>query len=242
MISTKDALYVLLIVALALFIISIILLLYSGVSLDIAIINAILYSLGIEFTTLSISKADNPFVPAVEIIDTLVFAILTVVLAGVFWDFISRSNIKTRLIANRISRLKNHIIIVPAEPFSFPIIEYILNNKKDITIVAIARNKADAEILKRYNLYVIEGNISDIKTYNIANIRNASYLIALSDLDSENVIISLTAKKLNPKLKIISRAHSQNGVDALASIGIDKIITAELDTAIYMGNDIIKNV
>ena len=57
-----------------------------------------------------------------------------------------------------------------------------------------------------------------------AGIKRASALITTLPKDSDNLFVVLSAKELNPKLRIISRASSQSSVRKLKIAGADNVI------------------
>ena len=57
-----------------------------------------------------------------------------------------------------------------------------------------------------------------------AGIHNASALITTLPQDAENLYIVLTARELNPALKIISRASDDNAVKKMKTAGADNVI------------------
>ena len=67
-----------------------------------------------------------------------------------------------------------------------------------------------------------------------AGIKNASAFITALPDDSDNVFTVLSARQLNPSLKIISRAYEQKSVKKLKLAGADHVIMPEQIGGFYM--------
>ncbi|MDY6930580.1 MAG: NAD-binding protein [Halobacteriota archaeon] len=71
-------------------------------------------------------------------------------------------------------------------------------------------------------LNIIEGDATDEDVLKIAGIEDASTFIAALDKDSLNIYTTIVARKLNPNIRIISRANSASAMDKLYDAGADK--------------------
>lgn len=71
----------------------------------------------------------------------------------------------------------------------------------------------------------ISGSSIDETTLMEANIMDASTLIVTLNTDSENIYTTLIARKMNPHLKIISRANYERSIDKLYQAGTDYVLS-----------------
>ena len=120
MVTLKNAWVTLLIVAVFLFIMSNILDIYSGTRPVYALLENIFGSLQIDYSVAHVyaNVNDNLFTLASNLIDIIVFALVTVILATWFVNLISGFSIKGRILLSRIGRAKDHVIIVPYNPLA----------------------------------------------------------------------------------------------------------------------------
>src|SRR5215470_17906253 len=72
---------------------------------------------------------------------------------------------------------------------------------------------------------VIEGDAASEKTLRDAGIDRARGLVAATTTDATNIYIVLTARSLNPKLKIIARASEERAEKHLKTAGADVVIS-----------------
>jgi len=72
---------------------------------------------------------------------------------------------------------------------------------------------------------VLVGDAASEKTLRDAGIERARGLVAATTTDATNIYIVLTARSLNPKLKIIARASEQRAERHLKTAGADVVIS-----------------
>jgi len=84
----------------------------------------------------------------------------------------------------------------------------------------------DKEIIERYEDQVlfVEGNANEDEILQEAHIEKAKTLIAALPNDADNLFIVLTARQMNPDLKIISRASLESSAKKLKLAGANNVI------------------
>lgn len=73
----------------------------------------------------------------------------------------------------------------------------------------------------------IEGNATEDEVLQKANVATARSLITTLPNDADNLFVVLTARSLNPDLKIISRASSDSSERKLRMAGVDSVVMPE---------------
>ena len=71
----------------------------------------------------------------------------------------------------------------------------------------------------------IKGNASDEETLKAAGIQNAKGVVSAVSSDADNAFICMTARSLNPKLHIVTRASEPKSVRKLKFAGADKVVS-----------------
>lgn len=151
----------------------------------------------------------------------LVYVILEYLLEGKLKNiFLEAKTMKT------INSLKDHYIICGAGRVGANIAEELKKRGKEFVIAE--KDLEHANKLKEKNYLVIHGTSADKETLIKAGIKKAKCLFAVTGDDGKNVLIVLTAKEINPKIKIIARANHTDIVDKLKSLGVSNIVLPEL--------------
>lgn len=147
---------------------------------------------------------------------------LTTIAATLFEGRFQKAWRLKRMEAN-ISSLKNHYIICGAGETGYTAIKSFLNSKLDF--VVIEKNTVRAEELKREGILTVLGDATNEDALNIAKIKNAKGLISTLSTDADNVFTVLTAKQMNKKIYIVSKAIEKNAHTKLLKAGADKTIS-----------------
>ncbi len=140
----------------------------------------------------------------------------------------------------KISRLKNHIIICGAGDTGLTIINEFRQAKKEFVVIEEKAETVSELFEKDPYLYVIEGNATKDEILEEANIRNADGLITALSLDADNLFVVVSARSLNPKLNIISRAVEKNTESKLYNAGASYVISPNMVEGMRMASVILR--
>lgn len=89
----------------------------------------------------------------------------------------------------------------------------------------------DEEIINQHlrggNILFIEGDASEDRSLIDANIKTARAIICTLGKDSDNVYTVITARQMNPEIKVISRASTLSAESKLRAIGANHVVMPE---------------
>lgn len=83
----------------------------------------------------------------------------------------------------------------------------------------------EAAAHKKSGLLYVHSDASDDEAMISANIAEAKGVFAITDDDSRNLMISLTAKQLNPAARVIARCNDLRNADKMKKAGADEIVS-----------------
>ena len=137
---------------------------------------------------------------------------------------LSRSSLqllKKKKVKNKINSLSNHVVICGYGRNGMQAAERLIAYKKPF--VVIEKNK---EVIEKHEADVlfIEGDANEDNVLVDAGINKAQYLITAMPDDAANLFVVLSARQLNEKLFIISRASLATSQKKLFLAGADKVI------------------
>ncbi|MDA3929574.1 MAG: potassium channel protein [Prolixibacteraceae bacterium] len=131
-------------------------------------------------------------------------------------------------VEKRIDRLYNHVIVcgygrngeqVGKELASHNTPFVVIDNRENV-LSRISRHNPD--------IMYINGDATHEDVLIRAGVQRAKALIATTPSDADNVFVVLTARSLNSKMKIISRAIDSHSDEKLKRAGADNVIMPEL--------------
>lgn len=123
---------------------------------------------------------------------------------------------------NKIDSLKNHIIICGYGRNGKQAAKKLLAYKKPF--VVIEKNKELIDKSQSDSVPFIFGNANEDETLIQAGVDRASTLIMAMPNDADNLFVVLSARQMNNKLKIISRASQETSYNKLKMAGANNVI------------------
>lgn len=130
---------------------------------------------------------------------------------------------RRRQMAGRLARLSDHFIVCAYGRVGRTVADEL--RAQGGTVVVIESNPELTSMPARDGLLYVQGDPADEEVLEEANIRRAQALVCAVDSDAANVYITLTARALNPSLRIISRASVQSSADKLVRAGADEVVS-----------------
>jgi voltage-gated potassium channel len=160
-----------------------------------------------------------------------VFLILTsVVIVGYAFKIIteyiiSKNNLaelKQKKMQKKIDSLSNHVIICGFGRNGKQAAKKLLMHKR--SFVVIESNKELIEKHQNDKILFVWGNANEDEVLQLAGIEHAECLISALPNDSDNVFVVLSARQMNSKMRIISRASNESSNSKLKLAGANNVI------------------
>jgi voltage-gated potassium channel len=129
---------------------------------------------------------------------------------------------KHRNVEKQINRLEGHTIVCGYGRNGKQAILKLQNYNTDI--VVIENDKEIVDFLDSQNLLNVKGDATTDEVLLRAGILNASNLITALPSDADNLFVVLSARQLNQKCTIISRASKESSYSKLKIAGADNVI------------------
>jgi len=111
-------------------------------------------------------------------------------------------------------------------------------NKQNFVI--IEKSEVLAEQIKEQGFLCIQGDCTQDDILNKSGIANARALITTLPIDADNLFVVLTARSINSKLTIISRASDDNSDKKLKIAGANNVIMPDKIGGAHMASLVIK--
>ena len=133
-------------------------------------------------------------------------------------------NLREKRIHKIIDNMKDHVIVCGYGRNGKQAVEKLIAYKKPFVII-----EKDHQVVDKYtpDALIVEGNASDDEVLKEAGVNRASTLICALPSDADNLFIVLTARQMNPSLRIISRATEETSYKKLKLAGADNVILPE---------------
>jgi voltage-gated potassium channel len=175
---------------------------------------------------------------SVLILTTLgIFAYSVTLISHSFVEGDARRYFLRKYLRRKIKKMKNHVIICGLGRTGRSACYQLMSSDTDIVIID---RKGERKNPKLENLVIVAGDATDEKSLIEAGIMHARAIICTLPSDADNVFVILTAKGLNPNIRVISRASQENSYDKMLRAGADAVIRPEEIGGNLMANLVVK--
>jgi voltage-gated potassium channel len=189
------------------------------------------------YATVSLSTTGygdiTPITPSARLINVLVITPLRVafliVLIGTTVETLTTQSRQVYQIQRWRNKVRNHIIIVGYGTKGRTAAAAMVGDEvAPADIVVVDENPVALERAKSAGLVTVRGSATDSEVLRLASAQHAKAIIVATNSDDSAVLVTLTARELAPKAKIIAAVREGENQHLLEQSGADStVVTAE---------------
>ncbi|MFZ4057730.1 MAG: potassium channel family protein [Ferruginibacter sp.] len=169
-----------------------------------------------------LSESGRIFTLILIFVNLSLFTYFITLLSKYVMDGAFAKNYKLMKMENSIEKLKNHVIICGFGRNGKESAQVLYRNKIPFVVL---EHKNDLEEIGHLHIqHFVKADATKDEVLLEAGIKHARALITTLPLDADNLFVVLTAKQLNPSIKVISRASQDSSVKKLKIAGADNVI------------------
>lgn len=187
----------------------------------------------------TLSDSGKIFTIIFIVINLGIFGYTVSALSSFLFEGELRKVFRNMITSRDLSKMKDHVIVCGYGKNGSKACEELIKDKQKVVII-----ESDSEVIQAVpenkNYHFINGNATLDEVLLDAGIKNASTIITSLKEDSDNVFITLTARELNPKARIIAKATEQSSEQKLYRAGASHVVMPDRLGGIHMANLITK--
>ena len=151
--------------------------------------------------------------------------------ASTITAFIVEGDLKNVLFSSRLKkrmkRMKDHVIVCGAGTTGRNVIEELL--KTGIPVVAIDMDEHElkeiAEDYPKAEFTYLVGDATDDESFESVNLASARGLVAALSSDKDNLYLTVSARQINPGIRIVARCAELSHVEKIKRAGADAVVS-----------------
>lgn len=144
-----------------------------------------------------------------------------------------------RKMLKEISSLKNHFIVCGIGNTGYVVVKELIQTKRDFVVVDTDLNELEKLSETDKILYINDDATNDAALVN-AGIHEAHGLITILPDDKDNLFVTLTAKQLNPNLRIVSKGVEEHTIKKLKLAGAASVVMPSFIGGLRMVSELIR--
>jgi len=152
-------------------------------------------------------------------------------LFSTFTAFILETNLnqayRRRRMENTIAALNGHYIVCGIGRVGGYVADELLKTKREFVVVDTDPANLEAHETRTGHRILLHGDASEDEVLRRAGVARAAGVFAVANDDSKNLVVSLSAKQLNPVVRVVARVHDRRNVEKTRRAGADEIVSPD---------------
>ncbi len=135
-----------------------------------------------------------------------------------------RTYFKDYRVNKKIENLTGHTVICGYGRVGKQAVADMVYHNEKVVVIETKDELVDKNTLENTNFFFLRGDATSDESLEKAGVQKAKALITALPKDSDNLFVVLSARTINPKLKIISRSSNMKNSPKLITAGADNVI------------------
>lgn len=150
-----------------------------------------------------------------------------------------RQIMETRAMEKRIRAMENHYIVCGAGENGRHVISELIATERQF--VVIENDPEQIERLRNFgNVCYIQGDATEDELLIKVGIERARGLMSVLPSDKDNLLVVITARQLNPTLRVVSRCIEEINQKKLIKVGADAVVTPAYIGGLRMVSEMVR--
>ena len=151
-----------------------------------------------------------------------------------------KESFRRRRMEKTAGNARDHYIVCGVGSVGLHIVSELHATKRPLVIVDTDKKNIERCLELSKDEVFIEGDATNSDTLLKAGIEKASGLFAVTGDDNQNLVISLTAKQLNPNLKVVARCNEIKNSQKMRKAGADAIVSPTSIGGLRMASEMVR--
>lgn len=185
-----------------------------------------------------LSAAGRVYTIALILVSTGVMVYVTSSLTALILEGELTELFKKRKMNKRIENLSGHYLVCGDSSIGQHIVEEL--GRTHQSFIVIDWDAAKVNALMARDILAIQGDATADTTLIEAGIARAAGLVTCLHTDADNLFVVLTARRLNPDLRIIAKAIDATTREKLMQVGADGVVMPEAIGGLRMASELLR--
>jgi voltage-gated potassium channel len=209
---------------------------YKGVN---ALYMAVITISTVGFTEVqALSDGGKIFVVIYILLNLGIFAYTISNITSFIFEGGLRKVFKNYMVERDIEKLSEHVIVCGYGRNGKKVCEEL--RRSGLPYVVIEQSQEQVLALHDKHSFCIQGDATQDELLLQAGIQRAATVIITLPRDADNVFITLTARELNPRIRIVARASEEKSEKKLYRAGADKVVLPDVLGGLHMAQIVTK--
>jgi voltage-gated potassium channel len=128
---------------------------------------------------------------------------------------------------SKIGKLKDHFIVCGVGRVGSNVAHELVTTGRHCVVIDTDLGNIESYLTRHPDQLYLHGDGTDNDVLLAAGIMHARGVFAVASDDSQNLVISLSTKQLNPNLRVVARCHDVKNIEKTRRAGADEIVSPD---------------
>lgn len=147
---------------------------------------------------------------------------------------------RRRRMEKELARLNGHLIVCGSGQTALYTARELTAVKRAVVLIVERPEEASHARNELPDLPILVGDPAHDDILLLAGVKRASGLVACTDSDKENLVVTLTARQLNANVRIVARVTDVEGVQKVRRVGADAVVSPNFIGGMRMASELIR--
>ena len=147
--------------------------------------------------------------------------------------------LRKKQMEKRIAKLKNHYIVCGVGHTGRHVLTELINNREPVVLIEQEPETIE-KCMSLGDLLYVRGDATDDENLKVAGIERAAGIIICLPSDKDTLYVTMTARMINPSIRIVSSMTDQAIEAKLIKAGADKVVSPNFIGGLRMASEMIR--
>ena len=147
---------------------------------------------------------------------------------------------RKRRMEKAIEALSDHLIVAGSRGTALHTVRELVAVRRRVVLICDDPERVDALRRELPETPLLVGDPASEEVLEQAGVERASGLVACTESDKENLVVTLTARQLNPGLRIVSQVSDVESEAKIRKVGADAVVAPSLIGGLRLASELIR--
>ncbi len=147
---------------------------------------------------------------------------------------------RRRRMEQRLAAMERHLIVCGSGPSAVYAARELAAVRRPVVMVVADTSAAESARAELPEVPIVVGDPTADDVLRSAGVERAAGIVACTESDNENVVVTLTARQINPNVRIVSRVDDVDHESKIRKVGADAVVSPEFIGGLRMASELIR--
>lgn len=147
---------------------------------------------------------------------------------------------RRRRMEKELAALRRHLIVCGSGPTALYVARELASVKRQVVLVVDDADEANRIAGDATGIAVVVGDATEDVILQAAGVDQAAGIVACTESDHKNLVVTLTARQLNRSIRIVTSVSQVDAEKKVRKVGADAVVSPNLIGGLRMASELIR--